>query len=257
MLYFRPYRSADTEGNRTFNEWTNRSRIIQDFDFDHNLRVLLFSYTIYIENSFKNIFCQHTCQKLWNTRWEDKNNFDDPEALAEGSAPKVFVESILPILTGILSGFSKYEHVQKYIDKHQDPKNPPFWNMIEVFTFGQVVKMYRYLADIQIQKDVAKQYNLDERKMWSWMKTLVDVRNICCHHNKLFDKRNWKIARVREIEPILDQKYDTLYHVCCIMHNLLWKIKAENLFINDIESLLEKYPNVDTTFPSNRKKLWK
>jgi len=127
----------------------------------------------------------------------------------------------LPILTGILSGFSKYEHVQKYIDKHQDPKNPPFWNMIEVFTFGQVVKMYRYLADIQIQKDVAKQYNLDERKMWSWMKTLVDVRNICCHHNKLFDKRNWKIARVREIEPILDQKYDTLYHVCCIMHNLL------------------------------------
>lgn len=256
MLYFRPYWTVDVDGNRKFNEWISWSRILVDYNFDHELRVLLFSYTIYIENSFKNTFCQYTCQKLWNTRWENKDNFNDPKALAEGKPPQVFVESILDILKDIIAWSSKHEHIQKYIDKQYEPKNPPFRNMIEVFTFGQIVKMYRYLADVQIQKDVAKQYNLDETKMRSWMKALVDTRNICCHHNKLFDKKNRKIARVKEIELILDNRYDTIYHVCCIMHNLLEKIRSENWFMHDLAVLLSKYPEIESTFPENRKKLW-
>ena len=143
------------------------------------------------------------------------------------------------------------------MDKNSQPKNPPFRNMIEVFTLGQVVKMYRYLADLQIKKDIGKQYQLDESKLRSWMKAIVDARNICCHHNKLFDKTNWKIARVKAIEPMLDGRYDTIYHVYCLMYYLLKQIRGDNKFMEDIEVLLHKYPEVNTTFPSNWKELWK
>lgn len=129
--------------------------------------------------------------------------------------------------------------------------------MIEVFTFGQVVKMYRYLADLQIKKDVGRQYQLDESKLGSWMKAIVDARNICCHHNKLFDKTNWKIARVKAIEPMLDQRYDTIYHVCSLMQYLLKQIRKDDSFVIDVEAMLSKYPEVDTSFPANWKDLWK
>lgn len=127
--------------------------------------------------------------------------------------------------------------------------------MIEVFTFGQVVKMYKYLADIQIKKDISKIYGLHESKLWSWMKTIVDARNICCHHNKLFDKTNWKIANVRTIESILDKRNDTIYHVCCLIYYLLQQIKLKNNFIKELKLLLVKYPDVNTTFPELREKL--
>lgn len=247
MLYFRPYRSVNDAGNRRFHDWSTWTRILQDYNFDHDLRITLFSYIIFIENSFKNTLCQLTCQKRWNTRWEDVAHFNDPQ---------VFVESIQPILNEILLWRSKHEHVQKYIERHIDPKNPPFRNMIEVFTFGQVVKMYRYLADTQIRKEIWKQYQLDESKLWSWMKTLVDARNICCHHNKLFDKTNWKIARVRAIDQMLDQRCDTLYHVCTLMHYLLNQIRVNNTFIHDLDMLFTKYPDVQNSFPENWKELW-
>lgn len=248
MLYFRPYWAADSEGNRQFHEWTTRTRILQDYNFDHEFRILLFSYIIYIENSFKNTFCQLTCQRLGTTRRENASNFNDYQ---------LFVESIQPILSEILLWSSRHEHVQKYIDKHDDPKNPPFRNMIEVFTLGQVVKMYKYLADLPIKKDIGRQYQLDEAKLRSWMKAVVDARNICCHHNKLFDKKNWKIARVKVIEPMLDQRYDTVYHVCCLMQYLLKKIRVDNGFVSEIDVIIAKYPMVDTSFPANWKQLWK
>lgn len=145
--------------------------------------------------------------------------------------------------------------MQKYIERNEEPKSPPFRNMIEVFTLGQVVKIYRYLADLQLKKDIGKKYQLDESKLRSGMKTIVDARNICCHHNKLFDKRNWKIARMKAIEPILDQRYDTLYHVCSFMQYILRQISVDNKFMIDIENLLKKYPEVETTFPANWKTL--
>lgn len=89
------------------------------------------------------------------------------------------------------------------------------------------------------------------------MKTIVDARNICCHHNKLFDKRNWKIVSVKAIEPMLDGRHDTIYHVYCLMYYLLKQIRSDNKFMEDIELLLHKYPDVDTTFPGNWKELWK
>ncbi|MDR0607611.1 MAG: Abi family protein [Candidatus Peribacteria bacterium] len=41
-----------------------RSVILQDYIFDQQLRILLFTYITHIETSFKNVFCQFACQKF-------------------------------------------------------------------------------------------------------------------------------------------------------------------------------------------------
>ncbi len=83
--------------------------------------------------------------------------------------------------------------------------------MIEVFTFGQIAKMYRFLANHVIKKEVSKMYDLDDDKLSNWIKIVVDIRNMCCHHSKMIDK-NFKIAKVNKIESMVDGKNETLYH---------------------------------------------
>jgi abortive infection bacteriophage resistance protein len=88
------------------------------------------------------------------------------------------------------------------------------------------------------------------------MKTIVDARNICCHHNKLFDKKNRMITNVRAIDHMLDRRNNTIYHVCCLMYYLLNQIRPDHQFVTDLEILFSKYPTVHTTFPDNWKDLW-
>lgn len=83
--------------------------------------------------------------------------------------------------------------------------------MLEVFTFGQIVKMYKSLNDNTIRNSIGTFYDLNDAKLANWIKIIVDIRNMCCHHSKMLDK-NFKIARVNKIESMLDERYETLYH---------------------------------------------
>ena len=169
---------------------------------------------------------------------------------------KVYVESIQPIIDEVHLKISKHENIQKYIDKGYSPKFPPFRNMIEVFTFGQIVKMYKYLSNTYLKKTISRKYGLDEEKFQNWLKITVDVRNLCCHHNKLFSKRDWKIAHVKVLDSKVNGNFDTLYHVCCVIFYLLSYINPHNNFKDSLQDLLDRYPGVLSSFPDGRQSQW-
>lgn len=120
------------------------------------------------------------CQEKGNIRWTDVNNFKDT---------RVFDDILSPIIQSIDSGTVKSDFIKKYMAKYTDPIYPPFWNMLEILTFGQISLMYKSV-DANHKKTIASVYTIDNSILENRLQCLVAVRNICCHHNKLYDRQD-------------------------------------------------------------------
>jgi abortive infection bacteriophage resistance protein len=56
---------------------------------------------------------------------------------------------------------------------------------------------------MEVKNAIGGYYGLTGGALQSITKTLVDVRNACAHHTKLFDKKNWQIVKVPEIDMVV------------------------------------------------------
>jgi abortive infection bacteriophage resistance protein len=56
---------------------------------------------------------------------------------------------------------------------------------------------------MEIKNAIGTYYGLTGGALQSITKTLVDVRNACAHHTKLFNKKNWQIVKVLEIDSVV------------------------------------------------------
>lgn len=59
------------------------------------------------------------------------------------------------------------------------------------------------MSNTAIKKQVSGMYDLDDDKLANWIKIIVDIRNMCCHHSKMLDKK-FMIAKVNKIESMVD-----------------------------------------------------
>lgn len=100
----------------------------------------------------------------------------------------------MPFLEQVENKRSSHDPITFYVKKYTNPKFPPFWNMLEVFSFGQISTIFQHFSERFVKKLVAESYNLSIPMLEDRIKNLVDARNICCHHNKLYDRKHWKIA---------------------------------------------------------------
>lgn len=75
---------------------------------------------------------------------------------------------------------------EKYGDCHTDP---PIWNTVETFTFGKTLTMYRGVSPV-IKKTIASDFLIPEQDtvLQSWLLTLNEVRNVCAHHGRLWNR---------------------------------------------------------------------
>jgi abortive infection bacteriophage resistance protein len=272
------YCEKTENGNRNFKQGTKRSDNMKLYAFDCELRIIVFTYIRRIENSFKNIFCQITCQKLGDEWWSEKANFHISKSqksifkecrlrVAQRLKIKkytpyktlqIYRDIVVPMIENIESGKIKNEQVKKYLTNPKISNIPPFRIMIQIFTFGEITHMYNFLEHQQIKKEIGKAYEVDDKILQNRMKVLVDARNICCHHGKLYDKKNRMIVKTKNvptIEKIILKYENTTYHICCIIFYLLQYIHPDNNFMNDLIILFTKYPNIQTSFPNNWEEL--
>lgn len=77
------------------------------------------------------------------------------------------------------------ESVKRYIEKYNDPCYPPIRNIIEELTFGDVTYLINSVIS-SVKKRMFHKIDISKDGFESWLKSLVDLRNICCHHWKLY-----------------------------------------------------------------------
>lgn len=143
---------------------------------------------------------------------------------------------------------------------------PPSWMLLELTSFGTLSSLFSNLKPTRTKRNIANYFGLDENTFASWMHSIVYIRNVCAHHSRLWNR----VMSIQPIKPINTRKTwlansavanNKTYFILSMILYLLQTINPKNSFSQRFQSLLEKYPNVDTRamgFPSNWKdeNLW-
>ena len=220
------------------------SNIINIYNFDKDLRMLLFDVIESIEIAFRTKLIYHTSLEISPWWFEDAGNFKDPEAHTKT------LDAIDRELEQTKENFIR-QHYSKYKkDKHR----PPAWKTIEITSFGSISMLYGNLKNnINSKKLIAVEFGaVNHSYLPSWLLTITQIRNIIAHHGRLWNKnlpgrpkilsnppRPW----LNNVPPV-DEFYKLYIHIA-IMKYLLNIINPKNNLTTNIISLLERYNNID------------
>lgn len=225
--------------------------IVDLYKFDKKLRAIIIEYLERIEvalrtkitNKFslkhgffwyrdENLFAKH--EIFYSINNEIKDKFQDPQE-------------------NFLKSFKL-----KYFSETFPPSNMA----LEILTLGKLSRLFEALKNDDEKMEIGKEFNLPPSILSSWLIYLTNVRNLCAHHSRLWNKR---ISADRPIIPkrelykfhreITDDFNTSMYGIISLINRILYSFNPDNKFIDKIENLLEEYTiNTDLMgFPKNWK----
>ncbi|MBI2259349.1 MAG: Abi family protein [Flavobacteriia bacterium] len=241
-----------------FNDGTSFDDILNLYLFDRELRLIVFNAIERIEVAVRSIMIYQLSHK-YGSHWQDNERiFSAPYNRRDTRTGEYYTINVFEEIQSIIRHTSREKHPETFI-KHYNgtytkPKNPPSWMCMEVFTLGQLSKLYNGLRHNDDKVNIANHFGLHFNVFKSWLHTLTYVRNICGHHGRLWNR---EIA----IEPLwlkkpklnwLDSKFDgstnrTFYSIC-MMKYLLQTVNANHHIKQHLNELIAKYPSVPIQF---------
>ena len=220
------------------------SQIVRYFEFDNDLRMLLFAAISRIELSFRTRFIYELATEYGAFPLK-KENFNFKTESSWTRSYEKLLEDI---------SHSKEEYIIHY-QKTYEEEIPPIWIMGELMTFGELSTWYDKFFRSPIRKRISLFYGLQPEVLTSWLRVLSSIRNICAHHDRLWNK----ILPFEIMIPkhIADSRFNGLFVVrddinfnsrrifnpLIAMQYLLNQIglDKENSLLSDVCTLMRKY----------------
>ena len=216
--------------------------VISLYNFDRELRILLFDVIEKIEISLRTKLIYHLSHEFDAWWFQNTTLFTDTQALVQTLA------SMQEEIDRSKDTFIK-EHKKKYKD---DLRFPPSWKTLELTSFGALSKLYGNLKNGIKSKDIiAAEFGaVNHTFLPSWLQSIAQIRNYCAHHSRLWNKNLPGTPKMLPKPPnawVKDVPVDTqkLYLHLCLMRYLLNIIAPGNSFNQKLADLLEKFPSVD------------
>ena len=138
--------------------------------------------------------------------------------------------------------------IDHYKSTYSRPSEPPVWMSLEVSSFGLLSLMFLNLCKGPEKKAVAKHFGLNDISLLeNWMHCFSNVRNICAHHGRLWNRRLTAHIKMPAypVHPFLinNKVYPyKLYAVLSCMQYILQNISPSGTFKNDLKALLSTCP---------------
>jgi len=231
--------------NHLFKENSKFKDVIALYNFDSELRILLFDVIEKIEISLRTKLIYHLSHEFDPWWFQNFNLFIDSKELVK----------TLANLEEELSR-TKDVTIKNHFKNHKDDlRFPPSWKSLEQTSFGSLSKLYGNLKNTIKSKDIiAIEYGaVNHTYLPSWLQSIAQIRNYCAHHSRLWNKNLPGTPKLLSNPPFLwvedvpkQHEFQKLYIHLCIMRYMLNTILPKNNFTEKLINLLEKYPNVDT-----------
>jgi len=226
------------------------------YRFDRKLRILLFNeiekIEVAIRSAMNNLISDALGDVFWMTNVANFSNY------------VIFAKTTALIQTEIEK--TKEEFIEHFKNKYSNPF-PPAWMISEIIPLGILYNVFNNLKSKNIKKKIAIHFGVSLPTFTSWMLVLSNLRNLCGHHARLWNKEipivshNLNNPVFSWITPaITDMK--RVYFRICIIKYLLFTVSPNNRFTEKLKLLLAEYPTVDIRamgFPANweSEPLWK
>ncbi len=230
--------------------------VITLYNFDKELRTLLFSVIQSIEIALRTKVLQTVSSKYGAFWFADNSLFSD----------NIIFDNCLTAIKKELTR-SKEDFLTDHFAKYDNPPYPPAWKTLEVSSFGTLSKLYCNLSDNNLKKQIAREFGLPQHLyLESWIKSLTVLRNCIAHHARVWNRKYpWKPQLPKTLQnPWIQDKNlspEKLYaQLCCIAY-LQNTIQPNNNFKQKLKNLLSEYSFVDVAamgFPKSwhKEPLW-
>ncbi len=224
-------------GQRThqFKPGTRFEDVVNLYEFDTRLRVLLFQYIEPVEVGFRAILCHELSILTNDPHWYLNQNmydgsfhfgrfWDDCEAEYNRRTDEVFLQS--------------------YRANYNHPPLPPAWMMSEILSIGRWSKVFQHLADSNAKKAVASHFNAKAHYLQSWIHALSVLRNLCAHHSRIWN-RNFTIKPTLPSALMTKVLSNTkLAAFVVVLESLLDPLGKKIAFQSDWNTLLAAFPRI-------------
>ena len=230
--------------------------VMNMYRFDRKLRMLLFNeiekIEVAIRSAMLNVITEELNDVFWMTNPENFHN------------QTTFAKTINLIQSE--KEKTKEEFIAHFHTKYSD-NFPPVWMIAEIIPFGTLGGIFNNLKSAKLKKKVAACFGLSAPVFSSWIIALVNLRNLCCHHSRTWN-REIAVVPAEPNSPVFSwidcSKTDAkrIYYRTCIIKYLLFTVSPNNRFTEKLKSLLSEYPTVDIRamgFPADwgNEPLWK
>ena len=145
---------------------------------------------------------------------------------------------------------SKEEFIVHFGSKYSNPF-PPVWMINEVVSFGILCTIFNNLKYRSAQKKVASYFGLSVPVFSSWIVLLTNLRNICGHHSRTWNREIPLIPAPLKSPafPWIDETTTDprrVYYRICIIKYLLTTVSPNNTFTQKLKDLFAAYPTINT-----------
>lgn len=234
------------EKNGTYHNLVTFDDIKQLYLFNANFRQAIFPQIEKIEINVRCRISNYIAEKYGIFGYKNSNNF----------VSRNYHQQFLLNISQELHRNAKSPFVKNFQENYEGG-DLPIYALVEIFSFGTLSKFYKNMKS-EDKKEVARTFEVGYLFLESWLEAISYVRNICAHYGRLYNAKLVKrpsIYKEYTASGIVNYK---VFAVLLCMKQLLKGDTHWNLFVDEVDMLIDKYEEVDIKtmgFPDNWKRL--
>jgi abortive infection bacteriophage resistance protein len=235
--YLYPFRMRD----KKFKPGTTFEIVWRRYTFDRRLRVLLMDAIERVEIAVRTQVGYHFSHAKGPFGYTDGVNL-----------LKLSQEEHEELLARLIeeTDRSKEILVELFKKKHGDVHTHlPLWIALEIMSFGILLTFFRGVEP-GIKQKIAIEFGIPDKVLWSWLRSLNAIRNICAHHSRLWNRElGYKPLLPNERKypewyvPV-EIKNNRVFGILTILKYLLDKIAPQSKWSSRLISLLNEYGEI-------------
>lgn len=205
------------------------------FNFDRQIRNIIFKNILIIENNIKSI-CSYQLSKKYGYR---EHNYLNPMNFNTDSDKVRQVSDLLrKMKRQIRVNGGQHSATSHYI---QNYGYVPMWIVVKVLSFGIVSELYSVMKE-EDQDEIASIFKVDADNLMVYLPILANFRNLCAHEDILYNHRTQRSINDTRYHNLLGIASEEGEYVCgkndlfalvIILKQLLYE-DAFTLFLNEV-----------------------
>jgi abortive infection bacteriophage resistance protein len=241
LVYMRPFQKVDpARGMPAFVAGTTFQDVLSLYEFDRELRLLCLNAVERVEVALRSAIVTQVAVAHGPHFFLETQHFERLSAFVE------FYQTACRD--------KKYLAIRHYESHYSSPELAPIWAIMESITYGALSRLFSGLRLVH-RKSVAQRFGYDEKVLSSWFRSLNLLRNMCAHHNRLWN------APMNVDQPIAAKRLlpelgrtDLFYARAVVLAELLSMIEPASDWKRRLKGLMDRYPGVPASvmgFPAD------
>lgn len=262
-FFFLEEKNKDNSRSHKFKEGATFDDAMRFYVFDQKLRLLVMEAIERIEVSLRSSWAHKMSEYYGSHPHMNWTLFDDFNE---------YQESLNLLNRDVSPSRTLSTEIKHYFCNYSTPPLPPIWMVTSCMNFGELIRWIKNTKSTPVKLYVAKSVGIPNIDLFKGvMRNFQTLRNICAHHNRLWDRRfNTKLPLIGKhlISPmVVSQNNKTeadnrIYNELLILSHIMLKLSPSSTWTKRIKELaaesLKENEQAEIGFPQGWKneKIW-